>query len=183
MSMEFLVTVIIALVILGTGITLLYSFITSAEETKANLDTRTNEEMERLLVDEGKQVALPLHTANVPAGKTHVFGVGILNTGNLGGNNFKIGLGLAKYIDKVGNSKKADEMNPQEKKEAESWVLYNDELIPILENEHEKEPLLIKIPKTAPKGQYIFNVKVYLVKDDGTEEQYGNTQNFYVTVK
>src|SRR3989338_1661935 len=79
LSVNTLVVVIISLVILAGGITLLYKFIAGAEEIKADLDARTTEELERLLVQQGKKVALPLHVADVERGKTHVFGLGILN--------------------------------------------------------------------------------------------------------
>lgn len=183
MSMEFLVTVIISIVILGAGITLLYSFISGGETIKKELDARTSEELERLLVDQGKQVALPLHTAEVSAGKTHIFGIGILNIGNLGGNHFNIKVELSKYIDKTGTAQKAEEMDPATKEAIEKWVLYNSESMEILENEHKKESILVSVPKDASKGEYVFNAKVYLKTDLGTEPQYGITQNFYVRVK
>lgn len=183
MSMEFLVTVIISLVILGAGITLLYSFIRGGEDIKKELDIRTSDELERLLVDQGKQVALPLHTAEISAGKTHIFGLGILNIGNLGGNHFNIKVEFSKYVDKAGTAQKADDMDPATKEAIEKWVLYNTESMQILENEHKKESILVSVPKDASKGEYIFNAKVYLKTDLGTEPQYGITQNFYVTVK
>ena len=80
LSVETLVIIIISLVILSAGITLIYQFISGAEDIKAQLDQKTQEELDRLLVTQGKKVALPMHVATIRRGESHVFGIGILNT-------------------------------------------------------------------------------------------------------
>ena len=80
LSINTLVVIIISLVILGLGVSLLYQFIADAEDIKGQLDRKTEEELERLLVSQGQRVALPLHTANIYRGESHSFGIGILNT-------------------------------------------------------------------------------------------------------
>src|SRR3989344_2758265 len=97
LAVDVLVIIIISLVILAGGITILYKFIGGAEQTKAQLDERTNQELERLLVDQGQQVALPLHTAAIERGDSHVFGLGILNIGGVG-NQFKVQVELDKMV-------------------------------------------------------------------------------------
>ena len=84
LSMNFLVIIIISFVLLGMGITLLYNLLGKANSEKAQLDARTEQEISRLLIDEGKTVALPLNTIDLYPGESHVFGLGILNidTGN-----------------------------------------------------------------------------------------------------
>src|SRR3989344_8163548 len=94
LSMNMLVMIIISIVILTGGMVLLYKFIGGAEDIKSQLDTRTDSELERLLVDQGKQVALPLHTATVTRGESHVFGIGILNIGSVG-NEFLLRVELS----------------------------------------------------------------------------------------
>lgn len=175
LSMNTIVIVIISLVILGSGITLLYKFIGGAEDIKSKLDERTDDELERLLVDQGKQVALPLHIANVERGDSHVFGIGILNTDdNL--ETFHLEVSLSKVI----NLQEEDITTSDEvQKEApETWLLYNDQEFNIKESQHYKEEIVVNIPEEALTGQYIFNAKVF-----SNELQYGNTQKFYVNVK
>lgn len=168
-----LVTIIIALVILASGITLLYKFIGGAQNIKGQIDERTNAELERLLVDQGKQVALPLHTAIIERGSTHVFGIGILNIGSL--RQFQLQVELSKVVD----IQEQDITSEVDKIQVEEWLLYDPEPILLAENEHRKEPILVNVPADALPAQYIFNAKVIL--EDG--KQYGNTQKFIVTVK
>lgn len=178
LSMEFLVTVIISLVILAGGVALLYTFIEGGKKAQEDLDQRTQEELERLLVDEGKQVALPLHTAEISAGESHLFGIGILNIGGLETEEFMIKVEPLKLINQ--NNQAEDISGDQSVKD---WLLYNNEILKIKENEHFSEKIFVEVPKTAKKGQYIFEAKVFSIGTGGTELQYGNTQNFYVTVK
>jgi len=169
-----LVTIIIALVILASGITLLYKFIGGAEGLKTQIDERTDAELERLLVDQGKQVALPLHTATIERGSTHVFGLGILNIRDTE-NEFRLQAELSKVVD----AQERDITESVDVAEINTWFLYNREPLRLAENEHRKEPILVNVPAAALPAQYIFNAKVFL--DDGS--QYGNTQKFVVMVR
>ncbi|MBI4980961.1 hypothetical protein HZC30_05395 [Candidatus Woesearchaeota archaeon] len=172
LSVETLVVVIISLVVLAGGVTLIYKFISGAEENKALLDEKTNAELERLLVDEGKEVALPRNVATVERGNNHVFGIGILNVG--AEDSFSIEVEFSIAVDKLGNELSVD------KEEITKWVLYDDtEPGKLAEGQHDKISILVKVPKEALVGQYIFNVKV----KDSKDAQYGNTQKFTVEVK
>ena len=181
LSVNTLVIVIISIVILTSGITLLYKFIHQSEELIIDLDAKTDAELERLLVDQGKQVALPLHTAEVPRGQTHLFGLGILNVGGQLdakdiGEEFTIQTEFVKLVD-IQNNDITDKIITKE--EINQWLFYNSEPQTIKENEHTKTSILVNVPTSALTGQYIFNAKVIL-KDD---HQYGNTQKFYVNVR
>ncbi len=172
LSINLLVTVIISIVILAGGIAFLYQLIGGAEEIKADLDARTQAELERLLIDEGKKVALPHHTATVLRGETHVFGLGILNIDESEfGQEFSIGVELSKAIDEAENP-----LEPQP--DTSPWLLFNPGPYTIEENQHHSEPILVNIPKEALKGTYIFNARVFA----GTEP-YDNIKKFTVTVK
>ena len=181
LSINMLVMIIISIVILAAGIVLLYKFIGGAEDIKAQLDTRTDNELEQLLVDQGKQVALPLHTATLTRGSNHVFGIGILNIA-VDNDKFLLHVELAKVVDEQGT----DVTNTVNKNEIKTWLLYDSDILTVKENEHRKESILVSIPNTALKGQYIFNAKfMTLLRDQqsGEQQQYGNTQTFTVTVK
>jgi hypothetical protein len=179
LSMNVLVIIIISLVILAGGITLLYKFIGGAEEIKGQLDSRTDMELERLLVDQGKKVALPLQVADVERGSTHVFGIGILNIDpELA--EFWVVVELSKYVDET-QVDLTDTLETTSEEYPENWPLFFDQIMTIAEGEHRKESILITVPDTAPPGQYIFSVVVnanYLERP----AQYGNTQRFIVNV-
>jgi hypothetical protein len=171
LSINTLVVVIISLVVLGAGVTLLYKFLAGADDLKAELDVKTNNELERLLVNQGQQVALPLHLAELERGGKHVFGIGILNIGEV--DKFTIEVDVAKVVDGAGNKVENLEYNPLD------WLLYTPEYISIEENEHRKESIMVNVPKEAMNGDYIFNAKVYKLS---TGELYGYSQRFTVKV-
>ncbi|MBI2662750.1 hypothetical protein HYX11_04810 [Candidatus Woesearchaeota archaeon] len=180
LSINTLVIIIISIVILSAGITLLYKFIGGAEEIKTKLDTQTNAELERLLVDQGKQVSLPLHVADVPRGENHVFGLGILNIGGqLNGKNIGEEFTMRAEFIKLVDLQNKNITGKVIKEEINQWLLYDSEPQIMRENEHTKLSILVNVPTSALTGQYIFDAKVIL--NDG--RQYGNTQKFYVNVK
>ncbi|MBU1622891.1 MAG: hypothetical protein KJ597_04940 [Nanoarchaeota archaeon] len=170
LSMNVLVIFILSIVILAGGITLLYKFIGGAEEQQEILDQRTQQELERLLIDQGKRVALPFQTATLSRGDSHLFGIGILNIAESA--DFQVTIELAKAIDDTETEMEADPDIVNQ------WMLFNDESFQIEQNQHVKELISVKVPTTAPNGQYIFNVRVM-----SDNKQYGNTQKMYVTIK
>ncbi len=175
MSVETLVVIIISLVVLAGGMTLLYQFIGGAESTKALLDEKTDAELDRLLADQGKQVALPRNIATIERGNSHVFGVGILNVDSAGtGDSFTIDVNPNQAVDESGNI-----MALNSEEISSNWLLWNNGAITIVEGDHSKESILIKIPDEALKGEYIFDVIVY----DAQGDKYGNKQKIVVKVK
>lgn len=170
--MNTLVIVIISLVVLAGGITLLYKFIGGATETQKNLDQRTQQELERLLLEEGKRVALPSHVAYVQRGESHIFGIGILNIGGDIGDKFTIEVELARATaEQKGQIPPGNILN--------EWLLYVQDPIVIKEGDYHTEPISVDAPETAMKGEYIFKARV------STESgmRYGNPQQFIVNVK
>ena len=171
LSINVLVIIILSLVILSGGITLLYKFIGGAEDIKSDLDRRTQDELERLLVSQGQKVALPLHTADVARGETHVFGIGILNTFD-NQQAFFIKIELKKAVDEF------EQEMPVDKPSVEAWVFYNNKGILVNPDNNHKEALLVNVPRTAAKGQYIFTASVQT-----SAGSYGNPQTFIVNVE
>ncbi len=169
-----LVVVIISIIILASGITLMYKFIGGAEDFKKDLDAKTDAELERLLVDQGQKVALPLYTATVERGKNHVFGIGILNIGEEAAQ-FRVQVELSKVVD----AGEQDITVQIDKAAVERWLLYDFDLFSLQQNENKKQAISINVDNAALPAQYIFNAKIFL--ESG--EQYGNTQKFVVMVE
>lgn len=174
LPVNMLVVIIISLVILASGITLLYKFIGGAEEFKRDIDAKTDAELERLLVDQGQKVALPLYTATVERGENHVFGIGILNIREET-NTFRVRVELSKVVD----AQEQDITASVDKAAVEEWLLYDVELFSLEQNENHKQAISVNVDDAALPAQYIFNAKVFLADD----EQYGNTQKFIVVVE
>jgi hypothetical protein len=176
LSINTLVVVIISLVILGGGMAFLYKLIGGAEDIKTQIDQKTDQQLESLLVDQGQQVALPLHVVTIERGDNHVFGIGILNI-NPDLDAFNIEVSLSKLLDV--NGKEISLTNSEKSVIVEESVLYNQELLTIKESEHHKDGILVSIPTDKPVGTYIFNAKII----DSNSDQYGNTQKFKVIAK
>ncbi len=173
LSVNALVIIILSLVILGSGVTLLFKFIDTSVQAKADLDARTEQEIERLLIDKGKRVALPFHIATISGGQQHTFGVGILNINPE--EKFHMELELSKFLDQTNIEQTSDQL----KQESDEWLLFNPAPFTLSENEQTKQVILVAPANSAPKGTYIFNAKI--IKSNN--EQYGNTQKFTVIVK
>src|SRR3989338_7287726 len=143
LSVEFLVVIIISIVLFGMGVYFLYSLLWQAEDIKSNLDQRTEDEIQRLLIDEGKRVALPLHTADVFAGERHVFGIGILNVDvSEPYNDFTLSIEKVTAYDEAKNQLPSAES-------ALAWLLYDKGPFNMELQEHRAEPILVNVPKDA----------------------------------
>lgn len=185
LPIEMLVVIIISLVVLAGGIVILYKFIYGAESIKIQLDEQTNTELDRLLTDQGKLVALPRYVADIARGENHVFGIGILNVDARQTNDtFRIEASISKATDENGEAIVVED-------EVNKWILYNPNIIRLAEGQHTKESIMVAVPNDAIKGQYIFNVKVYSRgayyasgdESDIPDTLYGNPQKFIVNVK
>ena len=165
LSMNFLVVIIISIVVLGMGLTLLYKLFSTAEEQKAQLDAKTEDELRRLLIDQGKQVALPFNTVSLHGKESYIFGLGILNI-DTDNDQFMVSVSLA-TTDPAGIT-----IDPSE------WLLYFQDQFTIPSGGHKTIPILVEVPGDAPNGKYIFDVEVRR----GTGGRYANKQKFIVSV-
>lgn len=171
LSVNVLVVIIISLVILAGGITLLYKFLGSAQEIKATLDARTEEEIQNLLLQEGKQVALPLNKALIKRGERKTFGLGILNSGVPETFTVSITPSSPNYISLEGVE--------QEDPAVSSWVLYDTDALELGEQAFASVAILVAVPADAVSGTYLFDVVVQ--RSDG--QRYGPIQKIQVDVK
>ena len=177
LSVNMIVIIIISIVILVLGITLMYQLIEGSLDIKNTLDARTQSELERLLVDQGKKVALPLSTITLLRSESHVFGLGILNV-DATNDQFLITVEVSQVFDQA-NANTDIKAQALAASDPLTWLLYRTEPITILENGHHTEGIYVSVPENALKGTYVFVVKV-LGKDN---EVYGNSQRFVVVVK
>ena len=95
-----LVVIVLSLFIMGAGISLLFKFIGTSTEVKENLDAQTSQQIENILIDKGKKLALPLNTVNVFPGDDPSFGLGVLNINDKA--DFSLRVELSMYVDDKG---------------------------------------------------------------------------------
>ncbi len=181
LSMNMLVVIILSLVIVGGGVTLLYKFVGSATDIESDLDAQTQEEIERILINEGRQTAMPIQTKIIGAGDSTILGIGIRNT-NSETSSFTITIEFDRMINTAGEMYQTTEeleeifnINPGE------WLLYNTDPFDLETGAYSKEGISINIAKNAPKGEYVYKAKVIM---SGTPPlQYGRTQPFTIQVQ
>jgi hypothetical protein len=174
LAINTIVMILIGIVILTLGILLMRQFISGAQEIQEGLDSQTEAELQRLLVDQGKKVALPLHTVSLEAGENHVFGLGILNLEAASyGDEFLLDVTFSKLLSSDNEEISIDSSIP------ESWLLFDEGPFFIEENGYKFESIYVEVVVDAKKGTYIYNAYVY----DGYSERYDSVKKIYVTVE
>lgn len=152
LSVNFMIVLIITLVVFGMAIYLLKMFFSTAVEIKENIDTQTEEEIQRVLFS-GERVAIPVNKKEIRRGSSEVFGIGILNVDN-SGPDFTVRIDLGKVIALDGISD--FDSNLAVKKEYEKEIKNNQHVI-------------ISMPISSPRdsliGTHIVNVCVFNTAD------------------
>jgi len=184
LSINFVVTLIIALIVFAAGIVLISRFFASAEETMLQLDAATERQLEGLL-DTGERIVVLgrnsfSKTEIISPGGTAQFGIGVLNVES--SDQFSVRITLADGYDE-GNRK----ITP-----LENWIIQSAESTStnsplsisktIPQNTKEKILLGITPPSAAQKGTYIFNVDVCRNQNNPCTDVYGK-QKLYVRIK
>jgi len=167
LSMNFLVTIIIALVILASGILLVNKFFENSKKIAEDLDQRTKDELNRLL-DQGQQIVIPFSTQTIKKGRSHIFGVGVLNINPQ--NQFKIEIEFSRAEDQ--NKNRIPNVI------IDDWFTYDNSLFSLDKNQRDTKKVLVTVPNEAQKGTYIFNVLVS--NNDGA---YDNLKKIIIMVR
>ncbi len=171
LSVNMLVVIIISLIVLAGGITLLYKFLAGAEGLKADLDSQTEEQIQRMLLQDGKIVALPINKAILPRGEQKTFGLGVMNIGKTETFNVFISPSSPGYFPTTGS--------PQDNPQTNSWVLFDDSAFSLEQQESHNVAILISVPTDAENGIYLFDVSVR----KGAGLAYGGVQKIQIDVK
>lgn len=167
LSINFVVTIVIALAVLGLGIVLLRNFVGGTIDLQETLDAETDSQLENLL-DSGTPVAVPLNRAEVRRGDNHIFGIGVRNTEVF--SSFLIDISLSAAVG-ANNEDYSGEVDLGE------WIRYDSSPFSLQPNEKHKISLRVNPPNDALKGTYVFSIRV---QRDGTS--YGSIQKVWVTI-
>lgn len=176
LSINFVVTLILAIVILSFGIYFVKMIYERSTELKLVLDQQTNMELERLM-DSGEKVSLYPGTREVSSGEMATFGLGVLNVAGNEPNKeyrtFKITIEFDEAYDE--NKNELDKEPDLKIITAEGE--YNSLIEKRIEN-NKKEKILVGILlQGAKKGTYVFDVNVTI-----NGNQYGDLKKIYVKV-
>lgn len=150
LSINFLVVLIIAIVVLAFGIKFAMDLMGSSEQLHNQVSKETERQILQLLTPKDR-VSIPLHTQTIKPGKFLVFGLGILNIDS--GPFFKVGMDGGTATDKDNNV-------------IENFIWANHSVLPppnpVKINNKDKETfgIGVKVPPGSPKGTYVLNVYV-----------------------
>ncbi|MBW2996641.1 hypothetical protein KY332_05080 [Candidatus Woesearchaeota archaeon] len=148
LSINFLVVVIIAIVMLSLGILLINRYFLEAETIKSEIEEETEKQI-NILFNQGEIVAIP--TKTVERGKDDIAWIGILNVKDSG--NFNVKLTFKDAYDKLNNVLNTSQLSPDD------WPIFIPDFY--LETRTQKNlPMNIAVPKNALKGTYIYHVNV-----------------------
>lgn len=184
LSINFIVTLIIALIVFAAGIILISKFFASAEETKLQLDAATERQLEGLL-DTGERIVVLgkksfSKTEIISSGGTAQFGIGVLNVERDG-----------QFFVKITLADGYDEESKQKITPLGNWIIQSAEAAnqnqlsitkSVPQNTKGKILLGITPPAAAKKGTYIFNIDVCRNTSCTDTDIYGK-QKLYVRIK
>lgn len=170
LSLNFLVTVIIAIVIFGFGIKFIYNLASEATQMETLTAEQLDKRIGELLCDSSDRVCIGVEKKTIQKGKFDVFGVKIINIQD--GRNFEITVTISGYT-KNNEPVKAIGLDKIKLKYRESFFI---------ERNSEKDVGIgVEVAKDANSGTYILDVIVKAI-NDGVAEPYTGLQKLYVEV-
>ena len=170
LSLNFLVTIIIALVILGFGVRFVYNLASQATQMSDITTEQLDKKIGELLCDSSEMVCIGVDKKTIQKGKYDVFGIKIVNIQD--GRNFMLS------VTPVGYTKNNEPITDVGLDKIQ--VKYKDNFF--IERNGQKEiGLGVEVAKNANSGTYILDAKV-MVTDNGAEVQYAGLHKIYVLV-
>lgn len=162
LSLNFLVTIIIALAIFGFGIKFISNLASDVTELESLTTEQLDKRIENLVCDTDK-VCIGTTKKTIQKGNFDVFGIKIINI--LESQEFNIDIGVSKII--KGNEEITD---PSELNKV--TIKYRQSIF-IEKNDEENMGIGVEVAKDAVSGTYILDVRV---------PQYDELQKIYVEV-
>ncbi|MAE43054.1 hypothetical protein CMO93_04735 [Candidatus Woesearchaeota archaeon] len=163
LSLNFLVTIIIALTIFGFGIRFISNLASQATELEGLTIEQLDKRIGELLCESTERVCIGVDKRIIPRGKFDIFGIRIINIQNT--KDFDI---IIERPDIPGYTKKNEEILSDEL----DWKP-KTRTIRLERNEEKEIGIGVRVPKDARSGTYIFDVRV---------PQYSSLHKIYVEV-
>jgi len=172
LSMNFFVTLIIALVIFSLGVRFIYNLTASATGLEKLTVGQLDERIGQLLCDSTDRVCIGIDRKTIEKGKFSVFGVKVINI--FDGRNFEVNVKTAGYT--LNNGPILTDAIILDK----VTTKYREDVF--LERNKEKSlGIAVEIAKEAQGGIYILDINIS--HDVGTRfETYGGLHKLYVEV-
>lgn len=180
-SVNFIVTLILAIVVFGFGVYILNRIYSQTEEIQHTLDKETEQQILRQLTDTNQPFTIPINRHPLTRGKGKLIGIGISTFGIAVDPNEQWFI----RIEPSGTD------NPDivfDTPDALSGWTFPDKNIEVESNVQIPEGLYFSVPRSAAEGTtYIFNVMVCKTPTcdpyANPSEQHGRLQKIYIQVK
>lgn len=172
LSINFIVMLIMAIAVFAGGLVFAGKFFSQAEKIRGNMDSQTEKQIEKLL-DSGSPVVIPINTKEIFRSKYDTFGVGVMASDN----------GKYMLTAQPKSAYKADKSSITDS--FSNWMEYQPSELELKKNEKGKFLIIVRVPKSATKGTYIFEAKVdFKHGSDNTKDMtpYDNPLQFIVKV-
>ena len=173
LSINFLVTLLITIVIFGMGVSFIYNLSGKANDLTQISEEELDSRITDLLCSGSQKVCVGTNRKTIRRGETDIFGLEILNILE-NGANFKVNITKA---DPKGYKKDNTEISGGDPDI--QWIPHSRPLF-IKKNEKYDVGIGVQVPNDAVSGTYILNVDVQYV-DSGYKE-YASLQKLYVLV-
>ena len=161
LSVNAIIVIILSIILFSAGISLMFKFINTGEETQDLLNQQIIGAIEARLIQQNKLVALPFNSAILEAQDNKVFGIGFRNIEAEAEFTVIVSISAGSPIQSI---------------DAAKWFFYDTTPILLEENEIGNLALRIEIPNEAELGKYIFNVEVVKLG-----KYLGNNRNEYIS--
>ncbi|MFH1134112.1 MAG: hypothetical protein V1735_06490 [Nanoarchaeota archaeon] len=162
LSLNFLVILIISIAVLSFGFYFVKKVITKAEDTRLIIDSQLQKEIENMLTDPSKPVAIPYNRKTIRVGDAQMIGFGVSNVLATAGSedDFQIQILFTKYYDETEQEIIAlGDLNPN------IWISKNiGDTVTIPKHDRRIIGMMFKPAKTGSspvlKGTYVFKLTV-----------------------
>ena len=175
LSINFLVTLIISVVVFSLGLGLAYKMFTSADTMNQGIDRQNQDQLLQLL-GSGERFVIPFNNAIVPVGQTHTYWMGVMNTQPVA-NNFAITATCSSFAPDsggVGNCPAAASGITVKTKVA---------MKNIATQSSSQAPVVVVVSKDAIVGTYIIDVSLTATPSGGgATVPYDTKKKIYVEV-
>ena len=170
LSINFLVTVIIAIVIFGLGVKFIYNIVSESEDFEGLTLKHFDEMIGDLSCESTDKVCIPENRVAIQRGKFDVVGIKIINVlTDTTSKDFEITADVSKILDKNDNII----TDPVYSDNLDKIKIKYTKTVDIKKNEEADVGVGIKVEKDAISGTHILDVKV---------EQYEELYKIYVKV-
>lgn len=184
LSVNFLVTFILGIVLFSLGILFATKLFTGAEDIAETSQAQLDRAVEDLFCSKSEQVCLNTNTRTLQRGQQFIFGVNVVNHFNTS-TKFKLTMQNKRAFDKenqliFNQSDERPQYQPGPDKPILSIMPEEKEFF-LGANLQERTGVLVKVLPKNWHGQYILDVDVFY-DVEGAWERYGTVQKIYVTV-